>query len=848
MADDQPWLNAPIVQPAKTDDKPWLAAKIVKPASETRQANARPADSMLVSAAKATGSGASKLVFGAEELAGRGLEALGYKTTGKKLVDQAQLANRAVDYAMAPDRAAHPIAVGAGEIAGTAAVPLGVVGKAIKIAKPAAEAADAAWTAARAAEGTEAAAGLTKAAQAATRQVAVRSAQEAMARGAAVGATGGALQPTDGQGNFLAQKVTEIAAGALAGEAIGGVAHVVTPYAARAVGKLAAWATNLRDQAGAMLDAPKPSLQDKAAKIVLARIAANSAAGGPTAQDMLDLAVSAEKKGIPLAPVDVGGKSVQALAGKVYRQGGEAQSIIKNALTQRDAGAGERLNRTVSDALGAGSVRETAKTLAEARSMNARPLWEKAMAGGSMAPLQQSLEKQVAELGEVGTKAQKEITKSQGYLGRLTRKDVSAKQYHNDNIAQQQAILREAQAKQQGLVTMLERAKADGTANAPGAVWSPRLQQFMDEPIVRAGINRGLKIERQTALAEGRPMNPTDYAIVGMENGEPVVGTVPTMKLLQTAKEGIDRVMETPEMRDPLTGRLTKDGIAVDKVRRAFLGELDRLNPDYKAARDQWSGDTSSIQALKTGQEILQHAPEEIREMVGAMTDNERQFARLGAAGMLKEMVNKAGVHANEARLLVRSQHMKDQLLPLFESEAKYKDFIDSVMHEQSMFETNYQVMGNSLTAERAAEDKAAGMLPAGMAPSAKAAAALAAGRYGAAVGHAIQAVKEGRGAVNPELNAAIARILVGAAGPGAESSAGSNFLRRALPLANSVANVPQGGANSLAAQLAAARAGGARPPGLTVPPGPRPMGAAGALAGAGGAMAAGTTQNVAVP
>lgn len=101
----------------------------LKASNPVRQANARPADSALTSFAKATGAGASRLVFGAEELAGKGLEAVGATQTGRAMVDQARLATSAVDAAMAPDRQAHPIATTAGEIAGSAAItgPAGAV-------------------------------------------------------------------------------------------------------------------------------------------------------------------------------------------------------------------------------------------------------------------------------------------------------------------------------------------------------------------------------------------------------------------------------------------------------------------------------------------------------------------------------------------------------------------------------------------------------------------------------------------------------------------------------------------------------------------------------------------------
>ena len=47
-------------------------------------------------------------------------------------------------------------------------------------------------------------------------------------------------------------------------------------------------------------------------------------------------------------------------------------------------------------------------------------------------------------------------------------------------------------------------AKVSSPALVMLAIWSPRLQQFLDNPRIQQGLAVGMKIERDTALAEGR--------------------------------------------------------------------------------------------------------------------------------------------------------------------------------------------------------------------------------------------------------------------------------------------------------------------------------------------------------
>ncbi len=119
------------------------------------------------------------------------------------------------------------------------------------------------------------------------------------------------------------------------------------------------------------------ALGNAASRQVMERIAQSSEAGGPTAQDMLDLIAAHESK--PLMLADVGGAPVQALGEGIATRGGAGRQIASQALDARDAAAGVRVADEVGSALGnGGSNHATEQALIDARSAAAAPAYKAA--------------------------------------------------------------------------------------------------------------------------------------------------------------------------------------------------------------------------------------------------------------------------------------------------------------------------------------------------------------------------------------------------------------------------------------------------------------------------------------
>ncbi len=240
-------------------------------------------------------------------------------------------------------------------------------------------------------------------------------------------------------------------------------------------------------------------------------------------------------------------------------------------------------------------------------------------------------------------------------------------------------------------------------------IWSPRLGQFLDDPDIKAAMARGYKIERLTSLAENRAFNPTMMGVDVDAEGNIKLLKTPNMRVLDMAKQGLDA--QIADQRDPITGRLSSMGVALDKARRAYVSELDALDKSgvYKKARESWGGYSASLDALRQGRSVFANSPEENAAAVAKLSPGDREFHNMGVADVIKEKLAKTGLNSDEAKSIIKNQWMRDQLRPSFRTQAEFDGFVDSVAAESKMFKTKFDTMGGSQTAERGMEDSNAG-------------------------------------------------------------------------------------------------------------------------------------------
>jgi hypothetical protein len=334
-------------------------------------------------------------------------------------------------------------------------------------------------------------------------------------------------------------------------------------------------------------------------------------------------------------------------------------------------------------------------------------------------------------------------------------------------------------------------------------VWSPRLQEFIEDPTLQKGLARGYQIERLESLAEGRPFDPTQLGVDLDAEGNIKFIKAPNMRVLHMAKMGLDALIA--DERNEITGRLSYMGVALEKMRQGFVGEIDRLDTSgtYKAARAAWQGTSKSLDAIREGRNIFAgNSPEEIAAQFAKMSPSDQEFYRIGVADKLREQLGKTGINADEARSILKNPWVESQLRPIFRSPEEFNAFVDAVAKETRMYEANASIRRGSQTAERLAEDQGDDhTMAAGGAEIAK---SLASGEWLGAIRKYLRMKRDLGLRQNPELNERIAKLLFSTKPDltAIETGSRGNYLERpAAALQSAAPALVPGAASALAPQ-----------------------------------------------
>jgi hypothetical protein len=538
---------------------------------------------------------------------------------------------------------------------------------------------------------------------------------------ARTGATAAATQPVTSGDNFGVEKAKQAGIGAFAGTVVGTAGEAIGAIARPVIASVRSGIDGLKRWLGAEMPS---SLQSTAVHKVLEQFGKDEAAGGPKLTEVMDVLNTARATGKPMTLADAGGTNVNALAGYVTRQPGEASSTARTLLAERDKAAATRLSKDITAHVTSGpTMKQTADALTQARAAAARPLYEEAMKPGSTAPLESQFNAEFGRIQAERSAAQRELAAAErqttataakqsqaGNVGDLSVRGTDARAADQGTVQAAKAKLAQLDAQEAKTTEALRESQRAATAGDRGGVWSPRIAQFLQDPIVKHGIRQGLEIQRIEALAQGKPFNPADYGVTGTAaDGEIIVAKVPNMRLLDSAKRGLDEILD--KYRDPTSGRVVLDqrGRAIVQLKQSLVDELDRLNPSYKAARAAYSGPSQSIDAMKAGADIFNHSPEEVAERFSRLSPNDKEFYRLGVADKLRERIAKTGIGGDEAKAIIKNNWTKSQLQPIFETQEQFDHFIDAATMESKMFDTAFRLKGGSHTAERLAADHAFG-------------------------------------------------------------------------------------------------------------------------------------------
>lgn len=210
---------------------------------------------------------------------------------------------------------------------------------------------------------------------------------------------------------------------------------------------------------------------------------------------------------------------------------------------------------------------------------------------------------------------------------------------------------------------------------------SDRLAEFLNNRRIREGIRRGIDDELNLATAEGRAPHTFNEFVEFAPDGSVATIKTPTWALLDTAKRGLDSIVGRAIEENH--GRVPRDMVSIDTLRRSFTRFLRDHNDEYRQALDAWSGPAASREALDMGRSLFTRDVEEIAREVADLRPGDRAHYIEGAMRAVRDRV---GAKADTANGLAfwNNGDARDKLRTVL-GDGAFKRFSDRMQRELEM-------------------------------------------------------------------------------------------------------------------------------------------------------------------
>lgn len=219
----------------------------------------------------------------------------------------------------------------------------------------------------------------------------------------------------------------------------------------------------------------------------------------------------------------------------------------------------------------------------------------------------------------------------------------------------------------------------------------------------RPSFRKALQNAANLAAEEGD--NPMALGFQFDEAGDVLLTDVPSFKTMDYIKRGMDDVIES--YRDKTTGKLVLDGAgrAANDTLRTFIARVDKVNPDYAAARAAYSGPAREKSALDRGGKALNASADEIERMTANLAPSEADQFAVGFRAKMADSLDRKVDGANKVNTLMGTPRKRAALGQVFEGRGDFPRFGQTLADEMDANATYNVVNSGSPTAQRILDD-----------------------------------------------------------------------------------------------------------------------------------------------
>lgn len=223
--------------------------------------------------------------------------------------------------------------------------------------------------------------------------------------------------------------------------------------------------------------------------------------------------------------------------------------------------------------------------------------------------------------------------------------------------------------------------------------FTPELESLLKRPSV------GKALAKARSLAADEGISSQQFFADVADDGAVSIVNTPDMRQLDLTKRALDDMISGAQR----AGNGNEARI-LTQTKNQLVGMMDNAAPEYKAARDAFSGPSAVLDAMEEGSKAFKNSltPNQMRTQIMKMGDSEKEAFVQGARSAVADIMGTARNDANAARSAFMKGYNQEKLEILVGKEQATK-MLQALDAETAFTGTRNVVTGNSETAARLA-------------------------------------------------------------------------------------------------------------------------------------------------
>jgi hypothetical protein len=140
------------------------------------------------------------------------------------------------------------------------------------------------------------------------------------------------------------------------------------------------------------------------------------------------------------------------------------------------------------------------------------------------------------------------------------------------------------------------------------------------------------------------------------------------------------------------------------RLKNFMVEEVDKVSPEYKAARSLFAGKESLKEAAELGEAFLKTNANDVKMMTKSFGESEKHFYKLGAQRAILNKLDTTNLSSDASKAILGKNGDVAKIRSLFTSQKEFDDFADVIAREGKFKQTANAIFGNSTTAKQAAD------------------------------------------------------------------------------------------------------------------------------------------------